>query len=520
LAQLLVAVCQAVTDLSSTAMEGVQTWLEEFWFILQLLIPNMIQIYFTMGFSRMTLGFVGNYDPVPAHIGGAALGSMYSNVTGMSIGVGATLAVGTFCAQNQGRGASSENGIVLKHARRAQAGAFAFAMVAALVSKPLLGALGQPEELLTPCMLFSVIQALGLPPVWLSFSISSALNAQMVVKPPVLISVGNSMLNFLLTWFFLATGVGYLGVAAAFSISNWTGLLAIASYVRFSGKQDVVWQIPKQPQVAISFKTFVATGLPSAASMWVEWWACEILAVFAGLLPSGQYAVAANGILFNTLAIAYFTYVSTQVSTSVRMGNLVGAKDVSRIPVCLAVAVSTSMLLSVAGALVLQFYGRFFLQLYTSNERILGVATAANPGIVLSVPPYAVMMCLLGAMRSAGLQTWGAVALFVAFYVCGIPAGVYWGLYGGWDLLGIWMGNVVALSIAALAMSIKVCTVDWVTTVKDAMAYENEGSIERSISMDAAVCGMTTPVMTPKIGRGSSGLSGPLLGGESPINRL
>eukprot|EP00928_Gymnodinium_smaydae_P022868 TRINITY_DN19075_c0_g3_i1.p1 TRINITY_DN19075_c0_g3~~TRINITY_DN19075_c0_g3_i1.p1 ORF type:complete len:503 (+),score=87.33 TRINITY_DN19075_c0_g3_i1:106-1614(+) len=500
-------------------MGSFETYCDEFGILLRLLLPNLVQIYFTMGFGRMTLAFVGHYDPVPAHIGGAALGSMYSNVTGMSIGVGATLAVGTFCAQNHGRGASDENGIVLRHARLAQAASFAFAVLAAAFSSVILGALGQPDELLVPCQLFSLVQAIGYPAVWLSFSINSALNAQSIMAPGVLISASNSALNFLLTWGLLASGVGYLGVAIAFAITGWTQLAAYSAYVVFVGKQHVVWKIPKQPRLVLPFKTFVETGLPSALSMWVEWWACEILAIFAGLLPSGQYGVAANGILFNTLAIVYFTYVSTQVATSVRMGNLVGARDVSRIPTSLLAAVSTALLLSAAGSAVLHVFGSQILELYTSNENILEVALAANPGIVFSVPPYAVMMCLLGAMRSAGLQSWGAAALFVAFYLIGIPLGAYLGLFAGWDLFGIWMGNVTSLSVAAVAMSWKVCTVDWHKAVGDAMAYEGEApEIQRTVSIDSGIGGVS---VSRVIGRGAAhaGLSSPLLDGSSSPGR-
>merc|ERR1719324_1626799 len=82
------------------------------------------------------------------------------------------------------------------------------------------------------------------------------------------------------------------------------------------------------------------------------------------------------------------------------------------------------------------------------------------------------MMCLLGALRSAGLQAWGTGALIVSFYVVGIPFGACAGLTMGWGLLGIWSGNVVSLSLAALSMSIKICTVEWYSIVEKAMAYE------------------------------------------------
>lgn len=63
------------------------------------------------------------------------------------------------------------------------------------------------------------------------------------------------------------------------------------------------------------------------------------------------------------------------------------------------------------------------LGLYTRDERILSVARPAMLGVALSIPPYSVVMCLMGALRSAGLQLWGAEAMFISYYAVGLPIG-------------------------------------------------------------------------------------------------
>jgi len=103
-------------------------------------------------------------------------------------------------------------------------------------------------------------------------------------------------------------------------------------------------------------------------------------------------------------------------------------------------------------------------------------ATRANLGMVLSVPPYAIMMCLLGVLRGAGLQMWGAVMLFVSFYIVGLPMGAWLGLRCDMDLLGIWLGNVIALSLAALGFGLRVCFVNWVSVVERAAAIVEGGA--------------------------------------------
>merc|ERR1712129_242625 len=96
------------------------------------------------------------------------------------------------------------------------------------------------------------------------------------------------------------------------------------------------------------------------------------------------------------------------------------------------------------------------------------MGVSAKTGMVATIVPYAVMMCLLGALRGAGLQAWGAVVLAIAFYPIGLPISLYLGLYTSMELNGIRMGNAIALLIAAVAMSFKIMTVNWQKVVEDA----------------------------------------------------
>merc|ERR1719469_50901 len=86
--------------------------------------------------------------------------------------------------------------------------------------------------------------------------------------------------------------------------------------------------------------------------------------------------------------------------------------------------------------------------------------------MVLSVTPYAVMMCLLGVMRGAGLQAYAAMAIACAFYLVGLPVSAFLGLNTDLQLEGIWLGNVVGLTLAALIMICRLMFVNWADVVE------------------------------------------------------
>lgn len=479
--------------------------------VLKQTLPYMLQMYTTQVAKRITLAFVGYYDPSSTSIAAAALGSMYSNITGLSIGVGMTLAMISFCATNMGRGAPNENGVAVWQCARALAPCYVFSGCMAVFSPFLLGSLGQPQDLLHPVRDFTVIIVLGFPADWMGFIFNTVLASQNLQFYATLAQLLCSLINFVCAWTFLANGMGFLGVAWASVIGSWAGFLFLVAYVVVSGKQDTVWRIPEKvsKEGQVSFTGYLKVALPSAFSVWAEWWAAEVLSLFAGLLPAAKASVGANGILFNTLAIFYMTFVGVSRTGAVRVGIHMGAKNAHGMLLAIALCLSVSVLLSVCVSSILFVYGPAILGFYTSDPGILSEGIGANLGIVLSVPPYAIMMTLCGVMRSAGLQASVARMLFVAFYIVGIPSGYYLGLVAGEGLLGIWMGNVISLSVSALLMALKIFTTDWENLVSGSgnekgelatpLVDPTESTCARQISCesaDAALCFAGTPAAT------------------------
>lgn len=444
---------------------------EESKLILAIMIPMMLKFYFACAAGGMAVAFIGHYDKEPANIAGALLGKAYSDITGLSIGIGITLGLSTCISQNHGRNADSENGYVLKQCRRALVFAMLFSILAAVFSKPILRTLGQPAEVLDPCQWFAITNLLSLPGLWFSAAVGTTMVSMSIVNASVFADTLSAMLNMVLTFVFLRFGnTGYIGAAWANVIAGSTSAVFIFFYVKLTGKESIVWSMAPRAAdspPAITLRKYLAVAIPSAFSLWAEWWAGQVLAIFAGLLPAGEMAVGGNGIIFNTLAIFYMTFVATQAATTTRVGNLVGMKLSKRIPISVGTAVVLSFLLSGAASLLLQVYGKAVLGLYTDEAGILQQAYSAKLGMVLSIMPYAVMMCLLGALRGAGLQTWGAIALAIAFYIVGLPASAFLGLHTDLELLGIWYGNALGMTVAAVSMGLRIIFVNWEKVVKD-----------------------------------------------------
>jgi len=300
--------------------------------------------------------------------------------------------------------------------------------------------------------------------------------SQTISYPVVICDVLGALLNMSMTFVFLRFGhTGYIGAAYANVMAAWFTAGFMFFYVKFSGKEHIVWKLALENDgpPPISLKQYLAIAIPSAFSLWAEWWANQVLAIFAGWMPAGEMAVGGNGIIANFLGIIYMTFVAAQVSATTRVGNLVGKKEAKRIPMSILTAVGLSFILSGAAASALQVGGNSVIALYADNEDILDQAFHAKLGMVLSVVPYAVSMSLLGALRGAGQQTWGAIALAVAFYLIGLPTSAFLGLRTSLELQGLWLGNAIGLAVAAVAMGCRILWVNWEKVVKSAGVEAN-----------------------------------------------
>ena len=98
--------------------------------------PAILRNVLNCACDRLTLALVGHYDPSTVHYDGAGLGKMYSNITGLSVGLGINLGLATLCSQAYGAGrAAEENALHLRRCAVWLVVAFAYSVVAVLFAE-------------------------------------------------------------------------------------------------------------------------------------------------------------------------------------------------------------------------------------------------------------------------------------------------------------------------------------------------------------------------------------------------
>ncbi|KAG8746277.1 hypothetical protein FRC10_005526 [Ceratobasidium sp. 414] len=193
------------------------------------------------------------------------------------------------------------------------------------------------------------------------------------------------------------------------------------------------------------------TGVGQSAA---EWWSWEFISLGASQL--GPVTLAAQSVLVMTSSTIYQIPYALGVASSVRVGNLLGAKNVSEVAIASRVAAGMALLGGLASASMFMVARHKIAYLYTSDEQIASLVADILPLVAAYQLVDGLAAVTAGMLRACGkLGT-------------GIPLGFYLAFWKGLGLKGLWIGLAAALVFVASVLWSVVLWLDWDVQVQEA----------------------------------------------------
>ncbi|KAK6855045.1 transporter [Apiospora arundinis] len=260
-----------------------------------------------------------------------------------------------------------------------------------------------------------------------------SVTAQAIYHPGTYALLITSPLNAFLNWLLIyKLGLGLDGAPLATGISYWLSFLYLVGYTAFVQGRECWGGLDPRRAVA-NVGPFAKLALLGVVQVGTEWWAFEIVALAAGRL--GTLSLAAQSVVMTADQIINTIPFGLGVAESSRLGNLLGAEDAR------------------------------------------GARRSAHSAAILSVLFGSAILAVL-----MGTRNWvGALVNCVSYYGGALPGGIYLAFNGGWGLAGLWMGQLVALSLAgALEWGIMASS-NWLKEVKkavDRLDHEEADAVE------------------------------------------
>jgi MATE family multidrug resistance protein len=139
-------------------------------------------------------------------------------------------------------------------------------------------------------------------------------------------------------------------------------------------------------------------------------------------------------------------------AAAVRVGQAIGRKDVKSASSAGGTAIFLGAAFMSLCGVGLLIFPRLIARIYTPDEVVIKstvMLLAAGAAFQLF---DGIQTVATGALRGAGDTRTPMLCHFTAYWLIGLPLGIWLCFYRGWDVLGLWIGFSVALILIGIVL--------------------------------------------------------------------
>ncbi|KAH7921551.1 MATE efflux family protein [Leucogyrophana mollusca] len=451
-----------------------------FWEEFRILAKYTLPVYITQVFEySLIMASVISIGHISTNaLAAATLGSMTANVSGYSIVLGFattldTLLPGAWTSDNpQLVGLWTQRMVVVT----------AVSLIPILAiwfnSEAILLLLRQEPEVAHLAGIYMKWASIGLPAYAFNNIIRRYFQSQGLFAVPtriiLVIAPINAVLNYILVWGPEPVRLGFIGAPIATAISfNLVSIASVAYGVFFV--QKTAWH-PISKRSFTSLGLLVQLGLGGVGQTASEWWSWELVGLAASQL--GPVALATQSVVLNSASCTFQAPFALSVAASVRIGNLLGEKNAKRAGVSANAAILVSIAIAGVWSTLFLTFRKSWGHLFNDDPEVVSLVSTILPLVALFQVFDGTSAVSAGIFRARGKQFTGALLNLSAYYVLGIPFGIWLAFKKDMQLAGLWIGLTLAL-IYSSAWGIYLCLkTDWkreVSKVMDRLASDRKG---------------------------------------------
>ncbi|KAL5525226.1 ERC1_3 [Sanghuangporus sanghuang] len=267
----------------------------------------------------------------------------------------------------------------------------------------------------------------------------------------------NAFLNYMLVWGPESIRLGFIGAPIASTISfNLISLFSILYGVFWIPK--TAWY-PLSRRIFTSLGILVQLGIAGVGQIASEWWSWELVGLAASQL--GPIALATQSVLLVSGSMTLQAPFSLSVAASVRIGNLLGERNAHRANIASKAALLVVSAIEVTNSAILLVFRNKWGYLFNDDSEVVRLVASILPLVALYQIVDGLQVCCAGVLRARGKQATGALLNLSAYYIFGIPIGLWLAFPRNLGLKGLWIGLAVALSYCSVVGLCLCLKTDW-----------------------------------------------------------
>ena len=403
----------------------------------------------------------------PTELAAVSLGNSFVFIA-MSLGIGFSTAITPLAAEADGKQNIEEGRIAFHHGLYLCTilGIALFAII--FLAKPLIGFMGQPENVVEMAKPYLDIVAFSLIPLIIFQAYKQFADGMSETKYSMWATILGNIVNVILNYFFIY-GIWFfpeLGIVGA-AIGTIVSRFVMLGYMHYMMKKKEKFKpffhgfdfkkIKKEVNLKI-----IRLGAPSAMQMFFE------VGLFTGaILLSGKLGTttqAANQIALSLASLTFMFAMGLSVAAMIRVANQKGMEDYNKLRIVARSIFLLAILLEIVFALIFVLFHEYLPVLFvdmhnlddlSKNTEVVIIASQLLLVAAVFQISDGIQVVVLGALR--GLQD-VKIPMYIAFlsyWVIGFPISIYFGLFTELKAIGIWIGLLAGLTAAAIFLYLR-----------------------------------------------------------------
>ena len=262
----------------------------------------------------------------------------------------------------------------------------------------------------------------------------------------ILGAVFNLGLNYILVFGALGfTSLHEAGLAWASLICRISMALVLffLTYKFWKNSKKIDWSLIKE---------FWKVGVPVTASLFFEIMAFCSVTLFVGRFTEDQ--IAANNLALNIGSLAFMVPLSISSAVAVKVGHAYGEKNISLIRVFAQMSLLASFCFTLIMGLSFYLFPHAVLSFYTSDVEVLEWGKKLLFWVACFQLFDGAQVTLSGILRGLSVTRPSSIAIFIGYWIIGIPLGYYLGFHTGLEAQGFWIGLAISLAVVAIMLGV------------------------------------------------------------------
>ena len=327
-------------------------------------------------------------------------------------------------------------------------------------SEAILLAIGQDPTVASAAQDYLHIAVLGMVPALLVMVLKSFLagveHTAVILWATILAAVLNACVNYVLIFGnFGAPELGLRGAAIASVLLQIATAVVLIAYILRRLPEYELLRNALRPDPEIMAKVF-RLGLPIGLTSLAEGGLFAASAVMMGWI--GELELAAHGIAIQLASVMFMVHIGLSQAATVRAGRALGRNDEAGLRRGGVVAFGLSGAFVVFTVILFLAIPELLISGFIDPDEpqrpallAIGVSLLAVAALFQAVDALQVMA--LGLLRGVQDTAVPMVMAVVSYWIIGLPASYVLAFQWGLGPVGLWLGLVVGLSVAAVLMS-------------------------------------------------------------------